>query len=146
MFRALKEIDPTNGMIDTFVRVAAANFSTNFSTGAGAGLVIAGRFTKLATAMLQNLKNEQIKRIIEDALLDSKKMERLLTIGQNLNKDVGDLSTPKNKAEAYTKFRSYLLTYGVELTYPEFETAWEDMTFEEKINQGRLDALKYGVQ
>ena len=146
LFRALKEIDPTNGMIDTFVRVAAANFSTNFSTGAGAGLVIAGRFTKLATAMLQNLKNEQIKRIIEDALLDSKKMERLLTIGQNLNKGVSDLSTPKNKAEAYTKFRSYLLTYGVELTYPEFETAWEDMTFEEKINQSRLDALKYGVQ
>jgi len=140
LFRALKEIDPTNGMIDTFVRVAAANFSTNFSTGAGAGLVIAGRFTKLATAMLQNLKNEQIKRIIEDALLDSKKMERLLTIGQNLNTDVSGLSTPRNKAEAFNKFKSYLLTYGVELTYPEFEKSWEEMTAEEKFNKSILDA------
>jgi len=140
LFRALKEIDPTNGMIDTFVRVAAANFSTNFSTGAGAGLVIAGRFTKLATAMLQNLKNDQIKRIIEDALLDSKKMERLLTIGQNLNTDVSSLGLPKNKAEAFSKFKSFLLAYGVELTYPEFEKSWNEMTAEEKLNKSILDA------
>ena len=39
-----------------------------------------------------------------------------------------------------SKFKSFLLAYGVELTYPEFEKSWNEMTAEEKLNKSILDA------
>ena len=142
LFRALKDVDSTNGMIDTFVRVAAANISTFFSAGTGAGLVIAGRFSRIGQSMLRNLKNEDIKLVIEDALLDSIKFEKLLKIGNELSKSPSEILSPSNIASAYTKMRTFLLPYGVKLSYRDFESEWTNMIKEERIEQGLRDTAK----
>tara|TARA_B100000212_G_scaffold341411_1_gene324518 strand:+ start:1544 stop:5002 length:3459 start_codon:yes stop_codon:yes gene_type:complete len=131
MFRLLQDVDPTSGMIDTFARVAAANFSTNFSTGAGAGLVIAGRFTRLAQAMLKNLKSDKARELIQDALLDSRKMERLLRIEQDINNPE---LTKKGLANSYVKFKSLLGQYGAELSFNDYKTAWEEMEAQDRFD------------
>jgi hypothetical protein len=131
MFRLMQDVDPTSGMIDTFARVAAANFSTNFSTGAGAGLVIAGRFTRLAQAMLKNLKSDKARELIQDALLDSRKMERLLRIQKDI--DSPEL-TKKGLANSYVKFKTILGLYGAELTFNDYKTAWEEMEAEDRFD------------
>jgi hypothetical protein len=131
MFRLMQDVDPTSGMIDTFARVAAANFSTNFSTGAGAGLVIAGRFTRLAQAMLKNLKSDKARELIQDALLDSRKMERLLRIEKDINSPE---LTKKGLANSYVKFKSLLGQYGAELSFNDYKTAWEEMEAQDRFD------------
>jgi hypothetical protein len=130
MFRLIQDVDPTSGMIDTFARVAAANFSTNFSTGAGAGLVIAGRFTRLAQSMLKNLKSDKARELIQDALLDSRKMEKLLRIQKDINSPE---LTKKGLANSYVKFKTILGLYGAELTFKDYKTAWEEMEAQDRF-------------
>ena len=62
------------------------------------------------------------------------------TDGDDLIAVIYDDSTMETLLIADDKFKSYLLTYGVELTYPEFEKSWEEMTAEEKFNKSILDA------
>ena len=147
LFAALKDVDPTNTMIDTFARVLAANFSTNFSTGPGAGLVIAGRFTRLTQGLLQDIKTPAVRDFIQELLLDSAKFEKYFKeFSDVLNIPLTEAVKEKTKRNAFNRVKAPMYAVGIELNWPDFEKAWDQMTYEERLNQGRLDALKYGVQ
>ena len=59
------------------------------------------------------------------------KFEKLLKIGNELSKPPSEILSPSNIASAYTKMRTFLLPYGVKLSYRDFESEWTNMIKEE---------------
>ena len=92
--------------------------------------------------MLRNLKNEDIKDYLKDASTLVLKFEKLLKIGNELSKSPSEILSPSNIASAYTKMRTFLLPYGVKLSYRDFESEWTNMIKEERIEQGLRDTAK----
>ena len=79
----------------------------------------------------KNLKSDKARELIQDALLDSRKMERLLRIEQDINNPE---LTKKGLANSYVKFKSLLGQYGAELSFNDYKTAWEEMEAQDRFD------------
>ena len=97
---------PVASQLDLLTRIAGANFSTNFSTGAGAGLVIAHAMNKRFASGLQRfLQPKDMIKILDKALTDPAYMVKVMEA----------TNTPLNPINKAKNLRPTLLEAGIDI-------------------------------
>ncbi len=97
---------PVASQLDLLTRIAGANFSTNFSTGAGAGLVIAHAMNKRFASGLQRfLQPKDMIKILDKALTDPKYFQKVM---EATNAPLNPINKAKN-------LRPTLLEVGIDI-------------------------------